>query len=256
MNTILDAEPTTNLVVLNGDLITGENVFLPNGTHYIDQIVSPLLTHNLTWASTYGNHDSNYNLSRTALLEREHLWPNSRTTSMVPSPDSTAGVTNYYLPVYPPSCTTSACRPALLLWFFDSRGGNYFQQSDPETGEPVPQPNWVDPSVVAWFLSTNAALAGGGKPIPSLGFVHIPTNATLAAQSQGLVQPHHNPGIDDDVPVAQQGQGWCSEDISNDTCSYGGQDGAFMAAVAGTEGMMALFSGHDHGNTWCWRWEG
>ncbi|KAK0750062.1 Metallo-dependent phosphatase-like protein [Schizothecium vesticola] len=258
MNQILDAEPTTNLVVLNGDLITGENVFFENGTHYLDQIVAPLLSRNLTWASTYGNHDSSYNLSRDSLLAREQRWPNARTTQMVSA--STAGVSNYYLPVYPASCTascTASCPPALLLWFFDSRGGHLHQQHDPTTGALVGQPDWVDESVVSWFQATNAALvdAAGGTPIPALAFVHIPTNASLAAQERG-VNPRREPGIDDDAPVAQQGQGWCADGVDNGTCAYGGQDGPFMAAVAGTEGMVALFSGHDHGNTWCYRWEG
>lgn len=31
------------------------------------------------------------------------------------------GISNYYLPVYPYGNTSST--PALILWFFDSRGG-------------------------------------------------------------------------------------------------------------------------------------
>lgn len=256
MNQILDAEPTTNLAVLNGDLITGENVYLDNGTHYLDQLVGPLLSRNLTWASTYGNHDSSFNLSRAALLACEQRWPNARTAQMVTTSTS-AGVSNYFLPVYPSSCTAASCSPALLLWFFDSRGGHLHQQRDPATGALVGQPDWVDESVVSWFRSTNAALvdAAGGTPIPALAFVHIPTNASLAAQEQGI-DSRREPGVDDDAPVAQQGQGWCSDGVDNGTCAYGGQDGPFMAAVAGTEGLVALFSGHDHGNTWCYRWEG
>lgn len=256
MNQILDAEPTTNLAVLNGDLITGENVYLDNGTHYLDQLVGPLLSRNLTWASTYGNHDSSFNLSRAALLAREQRWPNARTAQMVTTSTS-AGVSNYFLPVYPSSCTAASCSPALLLWFFDSRGGHLHQQRDPATGALVGQPDWVDESVVSWFRSTNAALvdAAGGTPIPALAFVHIPTNASLAAQEQGI-DSRREPGVDDDAPVAQQGQGWCSDGVDNGTCAYGGQDGPFMAAVVGTEGLVALFSGHDHGNTWCYRWEG
>lgn len=46
---VLDAEPDVDLVVLNGDLITGENTFLENSTHYIDQIVGPMVERSLTW---------------------------------------------------------------------------------------------------------------------------------------------------------------------------------------------------------------
>lgn len=29
-----------------------------------------------------------------------------------------------------------------------------------------------------------------------------------------------------------------------------------MGAITSTPGLMAMFSGHDHGNTWCYRWDG
>jgi len=51
MNTVLDVE-SPQLVVLNGDLITGENTYLPNSTHYVDEIVQPLVQRGLSWAST------------------------------------------------------------------------------------------------------------------------------------------------------------------------------------------------------------
>ena len=63
MRQILDQEQP-NFVVLNGDLITGENTFAFNSTGYVDQIVAPLVDGGYSWASTYGNHDSKYNLSR------------------------------------------------------------------------------------------------------------------------------------------------------------------------------------------------
>ncbi len=220
MEHVLDAEPALGLVVLNGDLITGENTFLENSTLYVDQIVGPLVRRGLTWASTYGNHDSDYNISREAILARERSWPNARTAQMVSGPQ--AGVTNYYLPVYGPGCAPAAgvdaldspCAPALLLWFFDSRGGFHFQQRD-AAGNRVGQPDWVDAGVAAWFLATSAALAArhgpGGRPLPSLAFVHIPTNASLALQTEAGLDAHRQPGIDDDYGLAQQGQGWCAD---------------------------------------------
>src|ERR1700730_7095117 len=78
INAVLDAE-SPQLVVLNGDLITGENTYLTNSSLYVDEIVRPLAQRGLTWASAYGNHDHNFNLSGKAMLEREHRYPNSRT---------------------------------------------------------------------------------------------------------------------------------------------------------------------------------
>lgn len=54
MRYVLKGE-SPQLVVLNGDLITGENTFKKNGTDYVDNIVAPLVDAGLPWASTYGS---------------------------------------------------------------------------------------------------------------------------------------------------------------------------------------------------------
>lgn len=252
---MLDKE-SPQLVVLNGDLITGENAFIQNGSVYVDQIVKPLNDKNLPWASTYGNHDSDFNLSSASIWERENLYPNCRTGRMVPGRN--AGVTNYYLPVYPAKCCRPGCAPELLLWFFDSRGGFYFQETH-EDGSRVGQPGWVDESVVDWFQKTNTELTNQfGHIIPSLAFVHIPPYVSRAIQMEhgrDSINPNTSPGINDDYLLATQAQGWCADGTNGNSCEYGGQDIPFMKAIASTPGMIGLFSGHDHGDTWCYKWD-
>jgi hypothetical protein len=141
INAILDVE-SPQLVVLNGDLITGENTFSSNSSLYLDEIVRPLVQRGLPWASTYGNHDSDFNLSREAILERERRYLGSRTGRMVFSPN--AGVTNYYLPVF--SSDVNDPKPMLILWFFDSRGGSHYQEHD-ASGNDISYPSFVDESV-------------------------------------------------------------------------------------------------------------
>ena len=248
MNSVLDAENTTNLVILNGDLITGENTFLQNSTKYLDHVVAPLVQRNIQWASTYGNHDSDFNLSREGILAAESKYIQSCTQNHVSASD--AGVTNYYLPVYGHNSST----PEFLLWFFDSRGGNYFQQTT-TNGTPVPQPNWVSESVVDWFITTRTSLTQKyARVIPSIAFVHIPVNAMRAFQSTG-VNPHHEPGINDDDPLAQQGSAEGQGEVTGTTFTYSGQDIPFMKALLDTQGLKAVFSGHDHGDDWCFKWD-
>lgn len=83
----------------DGDLITGENTFLENATKYLDVLVKPMVEKGVPWASTYGNHDSQYNLSRESLFIEEKKYELSYTQHSAPN---VSGVTNYYLPVYPP----------------------------------------------------------------------------------------------------------------------------------------------------------
>jgi hypothetical protein len=277
MNTILDAE-SPDFVVLNGDLITGENTYIHNSTAYLDIIVGPMVSRNTPWASAYGNHDNQFNLSTVSLLQREQSkFPNlSLTTSMIQSDQ--AGVSNYYLPVYSYNGKNPATDvPACILWFFDSKGGKEFQKTD-SNGNIIQIPGVVDDSVsylpgrrtskfgdgwgssghlefikyhwrlahyfkqvVTWFVNTNAQLvARYNRTIPSLAFVHIPTNAMAAFQKQG-VDAHKEPGINEDNPLAQQG-------VIDGT--YAGTDVPFMSALVGTKGLMAAFSGHDHGDDW------
>ncbi|KAL8341794.1 hypothetical protein RB601_005357 [Gaeumannomyces tritici] len=277
MDKVLDAEPS-DLVVLNGDLITGDNAFLHNGSAYVDRIVAPMVRRGLPWASTYGNHDYQYNLSGGSILARERRFPGAMTTDMVRDPR--AGTTNYYLPVYgadcdaaltsnhsyvPPGRPGRRCVPELVLWFFDSRGGFLFQKLNETSGERLGHENWVHPSAVSWFRRTSRQLARsfGGAVVPSLAFVHIPVAASLALQtehgrngsSSSSVDPNRQPGINDDCPLGPQAQGWCPDGRDRAGCDYGGQDVPFMQALVDTPGLVALFSGHDHGNTWCHKWD-
>ena len=204
--------------------------------------------------------------------------------------DDSVGVTNYVLPVYAATCTTTTtnlrlhqppkdhetcpeeCKtPHLLLWFFDSRGGWEYQQHTTNPTNPtnppthanatgrVGRPNWVHPDVASWFKNTSAAITRNNNQliIPQMAFMHIPTSGFLEAQKRGI-DPSLYPGINDDSPLSIQAQGWCPDGTvtQNDSCKYGGHDRAIMQALTSTPGMMAVFAGHDHGDTWCYNWDG
>lgn len=67
-----------------------------------------------------------------------------------------------------------------------------------------------------------------------------------AFQAEG-VNANKEPGINDDYPLAQQGQATAPDGSTY----YDGADVQFMEALAATPGLMATFSGHDHGDDWC-----
>ncbi|GAB7337708.1 hypothetical protein MBLNU457_g2992t1 [Dothideomycetes sp. NU457] len=252
MYPVLDKEPS-QLVVLNGDLITGENTYKENSTNYVDEVVRPLVREKKLWASTYGNHDSSYNLSRENMYDREQTYPNSLTGNAVSAADS--GVTNYFLPVYSAGSGNTTL-PSFILYFFDSRGGDYFQEQDSTNGALVAQPNWVSAPVVSWYRSTMSSFtaANNGVPIPSIAFVHIPIYAMAAFQAQN-VSATKEPGINDDNPLATQGE-WTAN-FGSESSNYDGQDAEFMSALvdaAQNHGLRAVFSGHDHGDSWCMPW--
>ncbi|KAJ5595610.1 hypothetical protein N7450_002068 [Penicillium hetheringtonii] len=257
MRSIL-ADEDAQLVVLNGDLISGEATQSSNSSEYLHEVVSPLVEIDQQWASTYGNHDSQANLDPSLdIFEQEAKYPTSLTKSDISG--TQAGITNYYLMVYPHDTLDGP--PALLLWFFDSRGGRNPSNRNDDIESGVRE-DWVDESVsllhqpswdlqtkimkvVQWFIEQNANLTSEfGGPIPSLAFYHIPAHAMFEYQDKG-VNSTITPGINGETVVSQG---------SGDT-KYTGQDSKFMQALLNTTGLLATFSGHDHENDWCFKWD-
>ena len=196
-----------------------------------------MLERGIPWASTYGNHDSQFNLSREDIYNVESKYKSSYTRH---SASGVPGVTNYYLLIYPAIIADTTARPVAILWFFDSQGGFPFQgREDPES-----VPNWVPLPTVAWFLTASKSLQEQWGVLPSLAFVHIPPSAFLAVQKAVFPEAGQKsrrfPGLNDDVPLDAQGDGW--------------QDLPFMQALVDTPNLHSIYSGHDHGDSWCGNW--
>lgn len=146
MRSILSDEEA-QLVVLNGDLISGDAIQGSGSSDYIHEVVSPLVEINQVWASTYGNHDCQDNLDPSKdIFDQEKQYPTSLTRSDISG--TQAGITNYYLMVYPHDDLSGP--PALLLWFFDSRGGRNATNRD-SSMTPGVREDWVDESVRLFF---------------------------------------------------------------------------------------------------------
>lgn len=100
--------------------------------------------------------------------------------------------------------------------------------------------------VVDWFTEAKKNLSAEyDHIIPSLAFFHIPSHAMLKYQQDGF-DSQRTPGINGEKVVSQG---------SMDT-DYSGQDRRFMESLLNTTGLMATFSGHDHKNDWCFKWDG
>ncbi|KAJ7196231.1 Metallo-dependent phosphatase-like protein [Mycena pura] len=231
-----------NYVVFNGDLITGENVFAFNATKYLDQVFAPTVARKIPFSSTHGNHDNTLAINHQIEIEYEqaHYAALSYTRADVgPKP---YGCGNYWVPVY---ASKSARVPALVMWFFDSRS---FVSGNPEGPGPVPPEAdfyWVDEKTVPQYIKQERALMGRawGKVPPALVFVHIPV------QKADILAPLPSVGDHDDEPdPATQGF------LLNGT--YTGLDEPFWNALVEMDhasGVLAVTSGHDHGESWCAR---
>lgn len=141
-------------------------VMFPNGTETMDQLLEPVVSGNYRWASTYGNHDIGNNVTREELLQAEQKYNGSYTRQ---GEAGLVGNTNYFVPIYPPVNSSSNAtndKPAMILWFFDSRGGR-----NSSGGISA----YVDETVVEWFKENVKRMNETWGPISSLAFFHYPT---------------------------------------------------------------------------------
>ncbi|GJJ10350.1 hypothetical protein Clacol_004576 [Clathrus columnatus] len=240
MKAVLKDDP--DYVVLNGDLITGENTFKENATKLIDEIVAPLIAAKIPFSSTYGNHDNNVNITHLEEIEREQaIAPLSYTRIASPNVGGEEGPGNYWVPVYKRKGDSV---PILVLWFFDSRGGFRKDQTN--------LPDWVDESVAEWIESETALMDRYWGPPDNnraaLAFVHIPPHIV-----QGLADNLNNtqdPGLNADEPLSIG-----STQSTFNTSFYGtNRDKPFWDSLnKNVKNLHAVISGHDHGNEWCTR---
>jgi hypothetical protein len=147
MNSVLDNEHS-DLVVLNGDLISCEYVGPDQFNGILDRVVSPLVYRNLPIAATFGNHDYSETCSTRSMAS--HMWWDikgtngnklSFTTQSVDGPVEEIGWSNYFIPVY---SSTDGSKLEMLLWFFDSKGGRVYQ---PGANQDEPTTSYVDQRV-------------------------------------------------------------------------------------------------------------
>ncbi|KAJ7584772.1 Metallo-dependent phosphatase-like protein [Mycena floridula] len=144
MRTVL-ADEKPDYVVINGDLVTGEYTSKESAMSFIDQIVGPLNDAKLPFSTTQGNHDNEPNVTHLAEILREQaVAPLSYTRPSPKGVGGEGGPGNYWVPVY---ANIADLTPALVLWFFDSRGGMSFGD------DPQSMPDYVDPSVADWMKS-------------------------------------------------------------------------------------------------------
>ncbi|KAG6327332.1 hypothetical protein ID866_11757 [Astraeus odoratus] len=121
MRTMLTAEQP-DYVVINGDLVTGEDTFRENSTMLVDIIVQSLNDAKVPFSTTQGNHDNQVNITHIEEIMREtSISPLSYTRSAPPGVGGVGGPGNYWVPVYQKATDVS---PVLVLWFFDSRGND------------------------------------------------------------------------------------------------------------------------------------
>ena len=209
-------------VVLSGDLITAAEIGT-NATDYWEQLVAEFDAYSPSHSAILGNHDAEPPLElhrkqteKGAATSRRQLMINDARLPLSFSGVAPATLGDaasvYMLPVFSADGRT----PQLLMYHLDSGGGGT------EEIVKAPQLDWLR-------TVSQKARYRYGRDIPSVAFIHIPLHQFQVKAAN------------DNVFV-----GDCLEDVLTTSSDTG-----LFDVLAGIRGMQAIFSGHNHCNSYC-----
>lgn len=212
---ILDKEKP-DLVVYTGDVSTGKPA-----KEAFDKALEPVISRNIPFAVTLGNHDDEQDLTRKELLEYISTKPGNLTTHT----EGIYGVTNYVLPVK----SVKGDKDEAVLYMIDSNSYSTLKQ--------VKGYGWMSRNQIEWYEKRSAGYTerNNGTPLPALAFFHIPL-------------PEYNEAAADENTklTGTRMEKACAPQINT---------GMFSAMLHAGD-VMATFVGHDHVNDYAAYWKG
>jgi 3',5'-cyclic AMP phosphodiesterase CpdA len=215
MNETLDAE-RPDLVIYTGDLVTGKPA-----AEGFRTICEPVVSRNIPFAITLGNHDDEQDLTRREIFDLVKEFPGNLTGTV----EGLSGVTNFILPIK----SSDGAKDAFILYCFDSLA---YSRAEETKGY-----DWIKADQIGWYTQCSAALTArnGGKPLPALSFFHIPVpEFNLAASDENTLlmgirkEKAYSPAVN---------------------------SGLFTAMLEAGD-VMGIFVGHDHINDYVAKWKG
>ncbi|KAK6941772.1 Calcineurin-like phosphoesterase domain, ApaH type [Dillenia turbinata] len=247
MSTILDRE-SPDFVIYLGDVITANNVAIPNASLYWEQAISPTKARGIPWASVFGNHDdapfewpiewfsatgvpqlhcadksSSYSgeedcsfkgTPRLQLMKNE-IEQNALSFSKFGPRDLWPSVSNYVLRL---SSSDDPEKPVAFLYFLDSGGGSY--------------PEIISSAQADWFKHKSQEI-NPDSSIPEIMFWHIPSTAyKKVAPMLYIWKP-------------------CVGSINKESVAAQEAEMGIMDLLVKRPSVKAVFVGHNHGLDWC-----
>ncbi len=238
INAALDSQKP-DIAVLLGDIISGKNhkenrLATPDEIYEgIKVITEPLVSRNIPFAITFGNHDGQTGEPKEVLFDLFRKIPGFINTNE----SGATGVGNCYSPVY----DREGKKPVFNMWFIDS--GDRAQDGSGGYA-------WVDDSQIAWYEKNSDELKkeNDGNPVPSLVFQHIPVcEEYLLLKESTILNPYRVRGhghLSDRFYVKKDG---CEGYLGEGPCTPDKNNGQFKSWVKQGD-VIGAFFGHDHMN--------
>ncbi len=213
MNKILDIEKP-DFVIYTGDVVTDNNP-----KELWKRVTGLAVERNIPFAVVFGNHDSQFNVPRSALMDMVAGLDGCLNEQKSKSMADVYGETNQVLPIY---ASDNALKKSFILYLFDSNSTNDLPNSENHY-------DWIRESQIEWYIKQSKQLTSenNGVPYPALAFFHIPLFEYVKAYNNPLYKT----------------VGWRLEN----ECIPAINSGLFSAFVD-CKDVKGVFVGHDHDN--------
>ncbi|MEU6645544.1 metallophosphoesterase family protein [Saccharomonospora sp. NPDC046836] len=239
MNAVLD-DQRPDLVILNGDNITGGCDTELEMLQAMNNIVQPMEERRIPWAITYGNHDEDSTekggLDESDMLKFYRSYAHNVNEL---GPRGVTGTGNMNLFVH----GSRGNKPKFNLWLLDS--GRY--APDNIAGQNFagyPTWDWLRMDQVAWYFQRSVEIERQvGRKVPGLMFIHIPLweyRFMWFGSVDGRTDADHARGVARHGIVGERNEAECPGPFNS---------GMFNAILTRGD-VKGVFCGHDHVNTY------
>jgi 3',5'-cyclic AMP phosphodiesterase CpdA len=211
---VLDAEKP-DLIIVTGDVVFGKPA-----DKSMRSVLDAIAGKRIPFAVLFGNHDDEFDRSRTELYNIISSYPYNLTATV----EGLSGVGNCILPVKGKNGQTAA-----VLYCFDSNAYS--------TIAGVEGYDYIKFDQINWYRENSAAFtrANGGTPLPSLAFFHIPLpEYGIAAADEKAVL------------IGTRKEKSCPPELNS----------GLFASIKEMGDVMGTFAGHDHDNDYAVMYKG
>ena len=206
---ILDAE-NPDLIVFTGDIVTSRPV--EDGWNVITKFA---IDRHIPFAVTFGNHDDEYDLTRSDLA---HLITQYPLNVNRVREEETGDILNNVLQIYG---SKHRMKTKSTLYLIDSKAYS--------TIDGVEGYGWISTETIDWYKKQSSWYTSDNnlQPVPSLAFFHIPL-------------PEYSEAFDDDknIRFGDRLEKECAPELNS---------GMFLA-MKEMRDIIGVFTGHDHVN--------
>ena len=206
---ILDAE-NPDLIVFTGDIVTSRPVV--DGWNVITKFA---IDRHIPFAVTFGNHDDEYDLTRSDLA---HLITQYPLNVNRVREEETGDILNNVLQIYG---SKHRMKTKSTLYLIDSKAYS--------TIDGVEGYGWISTETIDWYKKQSSWYTSDNnlQPVPSLAFFHIPL-------------PEYSEAFDDDknIRFGDRLEKECAPELNS---------GMFLA-MKEMRDIIGVFTGHDHVN--------